>query len=226
MKALVILSGNGVYDGSEIHESVLTLLQLDNHGITYQCAAPNINQFHVVNHTNGEEMEESRNILIEAARIARGDIKDMAKVSMSDYDALVIPGGFGAAKNFTTWAFDGPKGSVLSEIKSLIIESINLKKPILAMCMSPVVIAKALEGTSVSPTLTIGTDKEATPYEIGAISEGMKSIGSMVERVSVSDISFDATNRIITTPCYMMEASIGDINEGINKAVSQLKTLL
>jgi len=226
MKALVALSGNGVYDGSEIHETVLTLLQLDQQGIDYQCAAPNVDQYHVVNHTNGEEMDESRNILVEAARIARGDIKDLGKVSMLDFDALVIPGGFGAAKNFTTWAFDGPQGTVLNEIRIAIVEAIELKKPILAMCMSPVVVAKSLEGSSTSAKLTVGTDKEATPYEIGAIGAGMESIGARLEKVTVREIAIDSENKIITTPCYMMEASISEINEGITKAVTQLKSML
>ena len=226
MKALVALSGNGLYDGSEIHETVLTLLQLDLQGIDYQCAAPNVKQYHVVNHTNGEEMDESRNILVEAARIARGDIKDLGKVSMSDFDALVIPGGFGAAKNFTTWAFDGPQGTVLNEIKTAIVDAVELKKPILAMCMSPVVVAKSLEGSSTSAKLTVGTDKEATPYEIGAIGSGMESIGARVEKVTVREVTIDSEHKIITTPCYMMKASISEINEGITKAVTQLKTML
>ena len=226
MKALVALSGNGVYDGSEIHETVLTLLQLDLQGIDYQCAAPNVNQYHVINHINGEEMDESRNILIESARIARGAIKDLGKVSMKDFGALVIPGGFGAAKNFSTWAFDGPQGTVLKEIETLILEAVQLKKPILAMCMSPVVIAKSLEGSLVSAKLTVGTHKEATPYEIEAIGSGMESLGVVVEKVTVKEVTVDSEHKIISTPCYMMEASIGDINEGITKAVAQLKSML
>jgi len=226
MKALVALSGNGVYDGSEIHETVLTLLQLDLQGIEYQCAAPNVNQYHVINHINGEEMDESRNILIESARIARGAIKDLGKVSMKDFGALVIPGGFGAAKNFSTWAFDGPQGAVLKEIETLILEAVQLKKPILAMCMSPVVIAKSLEGSLVSAKLTVGTNKEATPYEIDTIGSGMESLGAVVEKVTVKEVTVDSEHKIISTPCYMMEASIGDINEGITKAVAQLKSML
>ena len=226
MKALVALSGNGVYDGSEIHESVLTLLHLNMQGIEYQCVAPNIKQYHVINHTNGEEMKESRNVLVEAARIARGDIKDLSEVSIADYDALILPGGFGAAKNFTTWAFDGPKGSVLKEIKTIILDTVKLKKPILAKCMAPVVIAKSLEGSTISAKLTVGSDKEATPYEIEAISAGMESIGARAEKVSVRELTVDTVHKIITTPCYMMEASISEISEGIAKAVSALKLML
>lgn len=145
---------------------------------------------------------------------------------MSDFDALVIPGGFGAAKNFTTWAFDGPQGTVLNEIKTAIVDAVELKKPILAMCMSPVVVAKSLEGSSTSAKLTVGTDKEATPYEIGAIGSGMESIGARVEKVTVREVTIDSEHKIITTPCYMMKASISEINEGITKAVTQLKTML
>lgn len=226
MKALVVLSGNGVYDGSEIHESVLTLLNLDKAGIEYQCAAPNKNQYHVVNHTNGEEMEQERNILVEAARIARGDIKDTSTIIMEDYNALVLPGGFGAAKNLTTWAFDGPKSEILEEVSALIKSAVDQNKPVLAMCMAPVVVAKALEGSTISAELTVGTDKEATPYEIAAISEGMESLGAKASMVSVSEAVVDKTNKIITTPCYMMEASIAQIDSGIANAISELKKLL
>ncbi len=226
MKAPVALSGSGVYDGSEIHESVLTLLNLSKQSIDYQCAAPNKEQYHVVNHTNGEEMDAKRNILVESARIARGDIKDLATISMQDYDALVIPGGFGAAKNFTTWAFDGPNGTILEEIKSTIKEAVELDKPILAMCMAPVVVAKALEGSTVSATLTVGTSQEPTPYEIEAIGEGMESIGAKAEMVSVANVVVDVEHKIVTTPCYMMEASIGEIDEGISNAITELKKLL
>lgn len=226
MKVLVALSGNGVYDGSEIQEAVLTLLHLDKCGIAYQCTAPNVNQFHVINHTNGEEMEEQRNILVESARIARGDIKNMANVSIEDYSGLVIPGGFGAAKNFTTWAFDGPNGTIQKEISTLIRAAVEMGKPILAMCMSPVVIAKALEGSGIDAKLTVGTDSEPTPYEIDSIGQGIESLGSKVEKVSVTDIVVDSKNQIITTPCYMMEAKISEIELGISKAVEQFKQML
>lgn len=225
-QVLVVLSGCGVYDGAEIQESVLTLLALDKAGIAYQCAAPNENQYHVVNHLNGEEQAEQRNILTEAARIARGDIKDLSKVSIADYRALVIPGGFGAAKNLSTWAFDGPEAKLQQDVKQQILMAISEKKPVLAMCMAPVVVAKALEGSGVSVKLTVGTADEPTPYEIDAIGDGMNSLGATAQKANVSQVVVDADQKVITTPCYMMTASISEINTGIENAVDALKGFL
>ena len=101
---LVILSGCGVYDGAEIHESVLTLLALARHGASVTIAAPNKDQMHVINHATGDVMSESRNVMVEAARIARGQITDLSEIQSGDYDAVFIPGGFGAAKNLCTFA--------------------------------------------------------------------------------------------------------------------------
>ncbi|MFQ3576193.1 MAG: isoprenoid biosynthesis glyoxalase ElbB, partial [Cytophagales bacterium] len=118
-KIAVILSGCGVYDGSEIHESVLSLLEIESQGGEYQCFAPDIVQHHVINHLSGEEMTEQRNVLTEAARIARGNIKSLKELNVADFDALFLPGGFGVAKNFTKWAFSGPDGDILTEIKTV-----------------------------------------------------------------------------------------------------------
>jgi enhancing lycopene biosynthesis protein 2 len=220
-KALVLLSGCGVYDGAEIHESVLCLLELTKKGIAYQCAAPDVQQHHVINHISGEEMQESRNVWVESARIARGDIKKSSEVQMSQYDALVMPGGFGAAKNFTKWAFQGPEGSILPEIKQLIADAVLLKKPIVAVCMSPTVVAKALEGF-VQPTLTVGTTKEKSPYDIAGINAGIEKTGAKANLNSVHEVTFDKQLNIITSPCYMMEANIADVHLGIEKAITLL----
>jgi enhancing lycopene biosynthesis protein 2 len=224
MKVAVMLSGCGVYDGSEIHESVLTLLALDKQGIQYDCFAPDIAQHHVINHTNGEEMDESRNVLIESARIARGAISDVKSCNITNYDALVIPGGFGAAKNFTKWAFEGPAGAIDSTIADIISNSYKNQKPIVAMCMSPVVLAKALENKGV--TLSVGTTKQDSPYDIKAIHQGMQSLGAQSSEISVNEIQVDEENKIITTPCYMMEASISEISISIEKAITKLKSLI
>lgn len=218
-KVLVVLSGCGVYDGSEIHESVLILLALDQNAIEYQCAAPDENQHHVVSHLTGEEINESRNILEESARIARGAIVALENVNMKDYDGLVLPGGFGAAKNLTKWAFEGPSGEIQKETKRVIVEARSLNLPIVAFCMSPVVLAKAFENSNTEPILTVGTTEEESPYEIQAIAQGMESLGSRPEMMSVKGIVNDEENKIITSPCYMMEASISEINSGINKAI-------
>lgn len=222
----VLLSGNGVYDGSEIHESVFTLLAIDENRGEAVCFAPNVEQHHVVNHITGDEMDEKRNVMIEAARIARGAISDLAEVSADNFDALVIPGGFGAAKNLTKWAFSGPDGEINADVKRIINEFLQANKPIVGLCMGPTVIAKALEGAGKKEHLTVGTTEEASPYEIDAISAGMEKVGAVAEMKTIREILVDADNKIITAPCYMMEGSITDIRNNIKQAIDQLFEML
>ena len=222
MHVAVLLHGSGVYDGTEIQEAVFTLLALAQNGHSYQCVAPNIEQHHVIDHTKGEEMQETRNVLIESARIARGDIKDLSEIDITDFDALAMPGGFGTAKNFTKWAFSGPEGPIVEDIKNLILGFLDQKKNILAMCMSPTTIAKAIEGSNYHPKLTVGSTSEASPYEIGAISQGINATGAVAEMKTVREILIDSELRIITAPCYMMEASISEVYENILAAVKAL----
>ncbi len=222
----VLLSGNGVYDGAEIHESVFTLLAIDENRGEAVCMAPNIDQHHVVNHLTGEEMDEKRNVMVEAARIARGAVSDLAEVKADGLDALVIPGGFGAAKNLTKWAFSGPDGEINADVKRIINEFVAAKKPVVGLCMGPTVIAKALEGAGLKERLTVGTTEEASPYEIAAISAGMEKTGAVAEMRTVREIAVDKENRIITAPCYMMEASITEIRENIKQAIDQLFEML
>lgn len=230
MKVLILLSGCGVYDGTEIHESVLTLLELEKNGIEYYCTAPDKEQLHVINHTNGFVMNETRNVLIEAARIARGNVIALDKIlennTLNEYDGLVIPGGFGAAKNLNLWAIDGPKGEIDKDVKNLILTFINSKKPILALCMGPTVVAKALEGSEISPKLTVGTNKESSPYDIEGISLGMNSIGANSEMKSIREICIDESNKIISAPCYMMEATMLEVAQNIELSISKFKELL
>jgi len=221
-----LLSGNGVYDGTEIQEAVFTLLSIAEHGASYVIMAPDIEQHHVLNHMNGEEMPEKRNVLIESARIARGDIKSITEVDTSELDALVLPGGFGAAKNLTKWAFSGPEGEILPEVSNIIQEMHSEGKPIVGLCMGPTVIAKAFEGNDVVPTLTVGTTEEASPYEIEAISGGMEKTGAVSEMKTIREITVDSANRIITAPCYMMEASITDVRNNIKLAIDKLFEIL
>ncbi|MBL4862647.1 MAG: isoprenoid biosynthesis glyoxalase ElbB [Crocinitomicaceae bacterium] len=226
MKIGVLLSGCGVYDGSEIHESVLTLLAIEEIGAEAVCISVNKDQHHVIDHTSGEEMDETRNILIESARIARGKIQDITTITPADIDALIIPGGFGSAKNFTTWAFSGPDGTILPEVKLLLVNMVNIGKPIAAVCVSPVVLAKALEGSGINPLLTIGTDKEPSPYDIQSFSAGLQQTGVQTEMASVRDILVDRDNKIVSAPCYMMEANILDIRKNIRSAVEALRDLI
>jgi len=222
----ILLSGNGVYDGTEIQEAVFTMLSIAENGGTYICMAPDVNQHHVINHISGEEMDENRNVLIESARIARGDIKSLNEIDSSEIDALVIPGGFGAAKNLTQWAFSGPEGTINSKVKALINQIHSEGKPLVALCMGPTVLAKAFEGNEISPTLTVGTVNEPSPYEIDAISEGMEQTGAVAEMKTVREISVDIENKIITAPCYMMEADIMEVRNNIKLAIDKLFEIL
>lgn len=225
MKIGVLLSGCGVYDGAEIHEAVLTMLAIEEIGAEYVCIGVNLPQHHVVNHITGEDMNEKRNMLVEAARIARGNIVDIKTIQPADIDALVIPGGFGSAKNLTKWAFSGPDGEILPDVKLLIVNMVNIGKPIAALCVSPVVIAKALEGSCIHPKMTLGTSEEPSPYDILSFNEGLAK--TKVEPVmrTVREIEIDFENKIITAPCYMMEASILDIWKNIYTAIEAIKQL-
>lgn len=218
----VILSGSGVYDGSEIQEAVFTLLAIAQHNAKAVCYAPDVDQHHVINHLTGNEMTETRNTLVEAARIARGDIKSLDTFNATELDALVIPGGFGAAKNLTKWAFNGPAGEINPGVKNAIESMVKSNKPICGLCMGPTVIAKALEHTNINPHVTVGTTAEKSPYDIAAISGGVNATGAVAEMRSVREICVDEKNKIVTAPCYMMEAGIVEVRNNIDKAIDQL----
>ncbi len=222
MKIAVILAGSGVNDGSEIHESVLSLLAIEELGHTASCFAPNKNQLHVINHLDGTVMDESRNVLIESARIARGAISDLSTLDPSNFDALLIPGGAGAAKNLTEWAISGPEGSIDEEVKSTIIRFIEAKKPIAALCMGPTVIAKALEGSAYQANLTIGTTLESSPYDIQSIASDMEQIGVIHHEKTIREVAVDTRLKIVSAPCYMMDASIVELRDNIKMAVEEL----
>jgi enhancing lycopene biosynthesis protein 2 len=210
----VLLSGCGVMDGSEIHEAVLTLLAIDQAGAEAICMAPNADQMHVVNHLTGQPVTgQRRNILEEAARIARGKIRDVATVKASDLDALVLPGGFGAAKNLCTYAVDGVSCKVNPEVARLVREMRAADKPMAAICIAPVVVTKIL-GSDVAATVTIGTDP-GTAKDIG-------QMGGRHVNCQVSDCVVDKENKIVSTPAYMLARSIGETAAGIEKSIRAL----
>lgn len=222
----VLLAGNGVYDGSAIHEAVFTLLAISEAGANSICIAPNKNQHHVINHMTGEEMSESRNVLIESARIARGEIKDLSTIDISELDGLVIPGGFGAAKNLNEWAISGAAGNIDTEVKKLIVDLVKAEKPIAALCMGPTVIASALASEDIYVSMTVGTTEAPSPYDIQGISDGMASLGVQPEMATIEEVIVDHTHKIVTAPCYMMEASIVQIRENIAMAIGELVRLI
>ena len=226
MKFGVVLSGSGVYDGSEIHEAVLLLLAINELGHEYECFAPNIQQHHVVNHLTGEEMEEQRDVLIESARIARGEVRALAEAQADELDALVLPGGFGAAKNLSTWAFDGPKASINEEVKRIINEMVMAGKPIGAVCMGPTVVAKALQESGIQTTLTVGTTEQSSPYDIKGISEGMEATGATAVMKFKDEIAIDKENKIVSAPCYMMDTDIKTIRKNTFEVVDEMVKLV
>ena len=214
-KVAVILSGCGVYDGSEIYESVATLLRLDQHGAAVQCFAPDIAQAHVVNHMTGEEMNESRNVLVESARLARGNIKDLREARAEDFDALILPGGFGAAKNLSDFASAGANCTVLPEVLRVAQAFAQAGKPIGMMCIAPTMAAQIF-GQGV--VCTLGSD-EADAAK-AAVQMGVEH-----HACEVSDIVEDTKHKLVTTPAYMLAESISEAAGGIYKLVDRVLEL-
>jgi enhancing lycopene biosynthesis protein 2 len=210
----VILCGCGHRDGSEIHEATLTLWAIHKHGAEYQCFAPNVMQHHVLNHCNGEEMPEQRNVLIESARIARGKIADLSQFDAAAFDGLVIPGGFGAAKNLCTYAFDGPNCAVNPDVAQAIKAMHQAGKPIGALCIAPVILAKVLGNV----TVTAGQDAETAANIV--------KMGGIHAPTLHGEIVIDWVNKIVTTPCYMLDSRVDQIGDGADKLIQAILELI
>ncbi|WP_449430325.1 isoprenoid biosynthesis glyoxalase ElbB [Pseudomonas putida] len=213
-KVAVILSGCGVYDGAEIHESVITLLRLDQRGAQVQCFAPNIAQMHVIDHLTGQQMPESRNVLVESARIARGQVKDIREAKVEDFDALIVPGGFGSAKNLSNFAVEGTNCSVNPDVLALAEAFAAACKPVGLICISPALAAK-IYGPGV--LCTIGNDAETAA--------AVEKMGGIHEECDVHDIVEDADRKLVTTPAYMVAKSISEAASGIYKLVDRVLEL-
>lgn len=212
-KVAVILSGCGVFDGSEIHEAVATLVALENHGFEAVCFAPNVEQMHVVNHLKGEPAKgDRRNVLVEAARITRGKISALNSASMDGMDALMLPGGYGAAKNLSDYAVKGTNMQVNPDVKQAIRTMHNAGKPIVSLCISPVILANILKDER--PILTVGA--------YGSDAQNIEAMGAQHEVTTHEEIVVDEEAMIITAPCYMLEATIGQVFRGVDLAVSKL----
>ncbi|CAK0767972.1 low activity glyoxalase ElbB [Azospirillaceae bacterium] len=210
----VALSGCGVYDGSEIHEAVLTLLAISRHKAEAVCYAPNITQHHVVNHITGEATSEQRNVLIESARIARGNISDLATFQPNDVDALIFPGGFGAAKNLSSFAFQGADCSVEPSVEAAIRAMVAAKKPVGALCIAPAVLAKVLG------------DVEVTIGQCADTAQAIEKMGARHKATRQTEVTIDSRHRVVTTPCYMLESSVAQIAEGADNVVRALIDLI
>ena len=212
----VLLAGCGVYDGSEIHEAVLTMLFLDQANAEILCMAPNMEQYHVIDHLSGTETSEKRNVLVESARIARGEIKDLKDVQASDLDAIIIPGGFGAAKNLSDFAINNIQAQVHPDVQRIITDMINSQKPVGALCIAPATLTKAIADKQ--PEVTIGNDQETADL--------IEKMGGKHVTCAVDQIHIDRDKKIVTTPAYMIGPNIKDIATGIEKLVTEVLALI
>ncbi len=219
MKAGVVLSGCGYMDGSEIHEAVFTLLHLDLAGVEVQCMSPEGNQLHVVNHISNEICKDaSRDMLLESARIARGNIVNISSINVADIDVLVFPGGFGAAKNLCTFATDGATCRVNKQVEEIINKMLDAHKPIGALCIAPALLARVTGKTGLQIKVTIGNDRE--------VAEAIHAMGALHVDCPVSEAIIDETHKIVTSPAYMLAQSIKDVSESAHALVKGLMTLV
>lgn len=209
----VILAGCGVNDGAEIHEAVLTLLAISRHNAQAKIYAPNIPQHHVINHLTGAEMPETRNVLIESARIARGQIADLATFKADEIDALVIPGGFGAAKNLCDFALKGADCTVNPQVADAVKAMVAALKPVGALCIAPVVLARIMGDVHV----TIGQDS--------VTAAAIQQMGGQHHPTHQAQIYIDHRHKVVTSPCYMLESTIAEIAEGTDAVIKALIAL-
>lgn len=214
----VVLAGCGAQDGAEIHEAVITLLALDRAGAQVKIMAPDMDQFHVVNHYNGKTMESSRNILVEASRIARGNIVPVNTINVDEFDALIFPGGTGMAKNIFDYAMTGTDCTVIKDVEQLIREVLEAGKPIGAICIAPVMVAKILQNMGRSGIVTGGCNQEIT--------KDINAMGIATKEVGAGGIVIDKKNKIVSTPAYVEADSIKETAEGIEKLVIKVLKMI
>jgi len=217
LKVAVLLAGCGHLDGAEVREAVLTLLALDQHGASFQCMAPNADQFHVINHATGQPVPgATRNILEEASRIARlGQCLDLAAAKVGDYDALVMPGGYGVAKNHCTFAFKGAEGEVQADVAAFVRGFFDAKKPVGALCIAPALVALILHGRA-SADLTLGNDP--------GCATAVETLGQHHKITACArEIIIDEALKLVTTPAYMFDdARLSDVWVGIERCVAEV----
>ncbi len=208
-KFAIILSGCGRSDGSEIHETVTAMLAIAEDGCEYDCYAPNIDQSAVINGITSEKMEEKRNVMIESARLARGEIKDINELNLGEYDCILFPGGLGAVTNWCNYAKAGMACEVESSISRVMEEAHKEKKVIGAMCIAPVVVARVLGKYGI--TVTIGNDR--------SVAKSVESVGAHQKNTEVEKACIDEENRIVTTPAYMLAKNIVEVSKGAKSLV-------
>ncbi len=213
-KFALLLSGCGYLDGSEINETVFAMLGMDKNEILFDAFALNKTQEYVIDHNTKQQIEnETRNMMSEACRITR-KIHDAADLKASDYDALIIPGGFGVAKNFSNLALANESFTVVHEVERIIIDFLSFKKPIGAICIAPAIVSKALKENGYDTVVTLGNENKL-----------LKSIGVQQKTCNASDTVVDYANKIVTTPAFMLDARLSEIASGIERLIQQVKEL-
>ncbi|XP_062906280.1 glutamine amidotransferase-like class 1 domain-containing protein 3, mitochondrial [Mobula hypostoma] len=221
-RVAVVLSGCGVFDGTEIHEASAILVHLSRGGADFQVYAPNVSQMHVIDHVKGEATAESRNVLVESARIARGQVLDLVRLRAEDHDAVIFPGGFGAAKNLSTFATDGKDCQVIPDVCRVLTEFHKAQKPIGLCCIAPVLAAKVLPGVEV----TVGHEEdEGGRWPYAGTAAAIKAMGAKHQVTEVDQAHVDSENKIVTTPAFMCETKLHQIFDGIGEMVQRVLKL-
>lgn len=222
-RVALVLSGCGVYDGSEIHEASAVMVHLSRHGVQVAIFAPDQPQLHVVNHLSGKVADESRNVLVESARIARGNISPLSMLRASEYSAVVFPGGFGAAKNLCTFAVDGAKMTVNKDVERVMKEFVATKKPVGLTCIAPVLAAKVLPGVEI----TVGHDTdEGGRWPYAGTAGAVVSMGAKHVIRDVTEVHVDDKMKVVTTPAFMCDAPLHLVWDGIGKLVTAVIKLM
>lgn len=225
MKAAVLLSGCGAYDGSEVHESVLLFLHLARAGFDVDCFAPSMEQHHVVDHRDGTERGEVRNVLVESARLARGQVRPLVDLDESAYDCLVLPGGAGVSKNLTKWAFLGAAAGIHPAVRDAILAFVDNRRPVLALGMAATTVAKAVQALECWPRVTIGPARDAADPVFGGLVAGLANIGAIHVPCGPTEACVDPDNRLVTLPASVASSGILDLDAGIEASIRALVQL-
>ena len=224
-KIAIVLAGNGVYDGTEVHEAAACLAAVTRNGFEPHCVAPDADQAHVVDHTSGSEMtDHKRNVMKESARIARGAITPLSQLKASDADAVIIPGGFGAAKNLSDFGFKGADMSVNDDVARVLKDFRTAGKPIGLCCIAPVIAAKVFGSEGVQVTLGKKGDESEWPY--GGAIDAAKSFGANVAEKSVNEVCVDEKNKIVTSPAFMYNGKFHEIQDGVTNMVNTVAKMI
>jgi len=223
-KIAVVLSGCGVYDGTEVHEAAAALAALTRAGAEVEMFAPDVEQAHVVNHRSGEEMEQKRSVMVESARIARGQVSSLTALAAEEFEAVVLPGGFGAAKNLSDYGMKGQDMSVNDQVERVIVEFHSAGKPLGLCCIAPIIVAKVLGDKN--PLLTLGCAGDGAEWPYQEAIEVARGLGGNMQEKNVGEVCVDTENKIVTTPAYMYSGKFHEIQDGVSSMINELIKLL